>query len=56
LSFSLLINYCKKPLAVESQSNFGESHKSYRPNMHAIEYYSDSSDDETKDCFVAKFV
>ena len=42
----------QKALAVESKSNFGESRKSHHPNMHAIEYYSDSSDNEIKGYFV----
>jgi len=34
----------------------GEFHKSHHPNMHSIQHYSNSSNDETKDCFVAQFV
>ena len=36
----------QKALVVESGSNFGECHKSHHPNMHAIEYHLDISDDE----------
>ena len=33
-----------------------ESHRHHRPNTHALEYHSDSSDDESKDVYAAKFV
>ena len=38
LSFSLLINCCKKLKTFKSWSNFGEVHESHRPNMHVVEY------------------
>jgi hypothetical protein len=31
-------------------------HRSHCPNMHVIESYSDSSDDENKECCIAEFV
>jgi hypothetical protein len=33
-----------------------ESHRHYHPNTHALEYHSDSSDDESKDVYAAEFV
>jgi hypothetical protein len=32
-----------------------EHHNTYRPNMHAIEYYLDSSDDDSNERYLAKF-
>lgn len=37
----------QKASAIKSRSNVEESHKSNCPNMYAIEYHSDSLDDET---------
>ena len=33
-----------------------DAHRSHRPNMHVIESYYDSSNDESKKCCVTKFV
>ena len=47
----------QRALAAESQSK--ESQESlglHRPNTHALEYNSDSSDDESKEVYAAEFV
>ena len=47
----------QRALAAESRSKeFQESHRHHRPNTHAPEYHSDSSDDESNDVYVAEFV
>ena len=47
----------QRALAAESQSKeWQESHRHHRPNTHALEYHSDSLDDESKDVYAAKFV
>ena len=33
-----------------------ESHRHHRPNTHALEYHSDSSDDESKEVYAVEFV
>lgn len=49
--------FLQKVSTVESHSNCKESQKSHHhPNMHAIECHSDGSNNETNDCFFAKFV
>ena len=40
----------QKALAAESRSKeLQESHRHHRPNTHALEYHSDSSNDESKE-------
>ena len=47
----------QRALAAESQSKeLQESHRHHRPNTHAREYHSDSSDDESNDVYASKFV
>ena len=47
----------QRALAAESQSKeLHESHRHHHPNTHALEYHSDSSDDESKDVYAAEFV
>ena len=47
----------QKALAAESRSKeLQESHRHHRPNTHALEYHSDSSDDESKEVYAAEFV
>ena len=47
----------QRALAAESRSKeLQESHRHHRPNTHALEYHSDSSDDESKDVYAAEFV
>ena len=47
----------QRALAAESQSKeLQESHRHHRPNTHALEYHSDSLDDESKDVYAAEFV
>ena len=47
----------QRALAAECRSKeLQESHRHHRPNTHALEYHSDSSDDESKDVNAAEFV
>jgi len=47
----------QKALAAESRSKeLQESHRHHRPNTHAFEYHSDSSDGKSKDVYTAEFV
>ena len=47
----------QKALAAESRSKeLQKSHRHHRPNIHALEYHSDSLDDESKDVYAAEFV
>ena len=47
----------QRDLAAESRSKeLQESHRHHRTNTHALEYHSDSLDDESKDVYAAKFV
>ena len=47
----------QRALAAESQSKeLQESHRHHRTNTHALEYHSDSLDDESKDVCAAEFV
>ena len=47
----------QRALAAESRSKeLHESHRHHCPNTHALEYHSDSLDDESKDVYAAKFV
>ena len=47
----------QRALAAESRSKeLQESHRHHRPNTHALEYHSDSSDDESKEVYAAEFV
>jgi hypothetical protein len=47
----------QKAIAVEAHlKDSHDVHRSHRPNMHVIESYSDSSNDENKECCIAKFV
>jgi len=42
----------QRALAAESQSKeLHESHRHHCPNTHALEYHSDSSDDESKEVY-----
>ena len=47
----------QRALAAESQSKeLQESHRHHRSNTHALEYHSDSSDDESKEVYAAEFL
>ena len=47
----------QRALAAESRSKESqESHRHHHPNTHALEYHSDSLDDESKEVYVAEFV
>ena len=47
----------QRALAAERRSKeLQESHRHHRPNTHAREYHSDSSDDESNDVYAAEFV
>ena len=47
----------QKALAAESRSKeLQESHRHHRSNTHALEYHSDSSDDESKEVYAIEFV
>ena len=47
----------QRALAAESQSKeLHESHRHHCPNTHALEYHSDSSDDDSKEVYAAEFV
>jgi len=47
----------QRALAAESRSKeLQKSHRHHHPNIHALEYHSDSSDDESKDVYAAEFV
>jgi len=47
----------QRALAAKSRSKESqESHRHHRPNTHALEYHSDSSDDESKEVYAAEFV
>jgi len=47
----------QRALAAESRSKeLQESHRHHRPYTHALEYHSDSSDDESKEVYAAEFV
>ena len=47
----------QRALAAESRSKeLQESHRHHHPNTHALEYHSDSLDDESKEVYVAEFV
>ena len=47
----------QKVIAIETcLKDSRDIHRSRRPNMHAIEYHSDSSDDETNECCIAEFI
>jgi hypothetical protein len=47
----------QRALAAESRSKkLQESHRHHRPNTHALEYHSNSSDDESKEVYAAEFV
>ena len=47
----------QRALAAESRSKeLQESHRHHRPYTHALEYHSDSLDDESKDVYAAEFV
>ena len=47
----------QRALDAESQSKESqESHGHHRPNTHALEYNSNSSDDESKEVYATEFV
>ena len=47
----------QRALAVKIRSKESqENHRHHRPNTHAIEYHSDSSDDESKEVYAVEFV
>ena len=47
----------QRAMAAESRrKELQEIHRHHRPNTHAFEYHSDSSDDESKDVYAAEFV
>ena len=54
----LTVNHLlQKVVAVETRLKDSlDIHRSHGPNMHAIEYHSDSLDDETIECCIAEFI
>jgi len=47
----------QRALAAESRSKeLQERHRHHRANTHALEYHSDSSDDESKEVYATEFV
>ena len=54
----LTVNHLlQKVVAVETRLKDSlDIHRSHGPNMHAIEYHSDSSDDATNECCIAEFI